>query len=44
MRDAVMLLHANGHFMLVTSEPLAEAVARIEAKGGGPVTSARRLA
>lgn len=44
MRDAVTLLHANGHFMLVTSEPLAEAVARIEAKGGGPVTSARRFA
>ncbi len=44
MRDAATLLHANGHFMLVTSEPLAEAVARIEAKGGGPVTSIRRLA
>lgn len=43
MQDASTLLHANGHFMLVTSEPLAEAVARIEAKGGGPVTSVRRL-
>jgi len=43
MQDASRVLHANGHFMLVTGEPLAEAVARIEAKGGGPVTSVRRL-
>lgn len=43
MQDTSTLLHANGHFMLVTSEPLAEAVARIEAKGGGPVTAVRRL-
>ncbi len=43
MRDASTLLHANGHFMEVTSEPLAEAVARIEAKGGGGITSIRRL-
>ncbi len=43
MQDPQTLLHANGHFMLVTSEPFAEAVARIEAKGGGPVTSLRRL-
>ncbi len=43
MRDAETLLHANGHFMLVTSEPLAVAVARIAAKEGGPVTSVRRL-
>ncbi|MGL4729815.1 MAG: NlpC/P60 family protein [Bosea sp. (in: a-proteobacteria)] len=42
MRDATTLLHANGHHMLVVSEPLAEAVARIAAKGGGPVTSIRR--
>jgi cell wall-associated NlpC family hydrolase len=42
MRDAATLLHANGHHMLVVSEPLAEAVARIQAKGGGPVTAVRR--
>jgi cell wall-associated NlpC family hydrolase len=42
MRDAVTLLHANGHHMLVVSEPLAEAAARILAKGGGPVTAVRR--
>jgi cell wall-associated NlpC family hydrolase len=43
MQSATQLLHANGHHMLVASEPLAEAVTRIEAKGGGPVTSIRRL-
>ncbi len=43
MRDAETLLHANGFAMAVTSEPLAEAVARIEASGAGPVTSVRRL-
>lgn len=43
MQDEGRLLHANGHHMLVASEPLAEAVARIAAKGGGPVTSLRRI-
>jgi hypothetical protein len=43
MRDERTLLHANGHHMLVASEPLAEAVARIEAKSFGKVTSIRRL-
>lgn len=42
MRSATELIHANGHHMLVASEPLAEAVSRIAAKGGGPVTSLRR--
>jgi cell wall-associated NlpC family hydrolase len=42
MRDATTLLHANGHHMLVVSEALVTAVARIAAKGGGPVTSIRR--
>jgi cell wall-associated NlpC family hydrolase len=42
MRDERTLLHANGHHMLVASEPLSEAAARISAKGGGPVTSLRR--
>ena len=43
MRDATTLIHANGHHMLVVSEPLAEAAARIVAKGAGPITSARRI-
>jgi hypothetical protein len=43
MRDRATLLHANGHHMLVASETLAEAAARIQARGGGPVTSIRRL-
>jgi hypothetical protein len=42
MRDAQTLLHANGHHMLVASEPLAEAKARIALKGGGPITAIRR--
>jgi cell wall-associated NlpC family hydrolase len=42
MRDEVTLLHANGHHMLLVSEPLAEAAARILAKSGGPVTAIRR--
>jgi cell wall-associated NlpC family hydrolase len=44
MRDAVTLLHANGHHMKVVSEPLAQAAARILAKSFGPITSIRRLA
>lgn len=43
MLDGERLLHANGHHMLVVTEPLAEAVPRILAKNGGPVTSVRRL-
>jgi cell wall-associated NlpC family hydrolase len=43
LQDATRLLHANGHHMLVVSEPLDEAVRRILAKGGGPVTGVRRL-
>jgi cell wall-associated NlpC family hydrolase len=43
MRDETTLLHANGWHMAVASEPLAGAEARIEASGGGPVTSVRRL-
>ena len=37
-----MILHANAHHMAVAFEGLAEAVARIEAQGGGPVTGHRR--
>jgi cell wall-associated NlpC family hydrolase len=42
MRDEATLLHANAHFMRVTSELLAEAEARIAARYG-PITSIRRL-
>jgi cell wall-associated NlpC family hydrolase len=38
------LLHANAHHMAVAQEPLAGAVARIAAQGGGPVTRHARLA
>lgn len=43
MRDEKMLLHANAHHMLVASEPLAEARARILAKGAGDITALKRL-
>jgi cell wall-associated NlpC family hydrolase len=43
MLDAGRLLHANAHHMAVAIEPLAEAVARIEAGGGGPPTALRRI-
>jgi cell wall-associated NlpC family hydrolase len=40
--DAETILHANAHHMAVAVEPLAGAVARIEAAGGGGVTGWRR--
>lgn len=42
MRDESRLLHANAHHMAVASEPVAEAIARIAAKGTS-VSSIRRL-
>lgn len=42
MRDAATLLHANAYHMLVASEPLAEAKARI-ARSGSEITAIRRL-
>lgn len=42
MADAHGLLHANGHFMQVTLEPLADAVERI-AKRYGKITAIKRL-
>lgn len=42
MADRRMLLHANGHFMLVTLEPLQSAVERIAARHG-KLTSIKRL-
>ncbi|ANT61519.1 NLP/P60 hydrolase [Salipiger sp. CCB-MM3] len=41
--DPDTLLHANAYHMAVAFEPLAEAVARIEAQGDGPVTRHARL-
>ncbi len=43
MRDPRTLLHAHGHHMLVVSEKLAEARTRIRQKGGGEITSVKRL-
>lgn len=43
MTDARMLLHANGHFMQVTHEPLNVAADRI-ARRHSPITSIKRLA
>jgi len=43
MRDAQTLLHANGHHMLVASEPLAQARARIAANSFGAITAIKRL-
>jgi cell wall-associated NlpC family hydrolase len=42
MADQRMLLHANGHFMQVTLEPLQSAVERIAARHG-KITSIKRL-
>jgi hypothetical protein len=42
LADDTTLLHANGHAMCVAWEPVAEAIARIEA-AGHPMLSARRL-
>lgn len=43
VRDPATLLHANAHHMAVAIEPVADAVARIAASGGGTITSVRRL-
>jgi cell wall-associated NlpC family hydrolase len=42
MLDAERMVHANGHHMATVVEPLAQAVARIEAAGYGPPTAYRR--
>ena len=36
--DAETLIHANAHHMAVAYEPIAAAIARIDAQGDGPVT------
>jgi cell wall-associated NlpC family hydrolase len=43
MLDAERLLHANAHHMAVAIEPLAEAVARIEAAGSGAPIEFQRV-
>ena len=43
MLDAVTLLHANAHHMLVAREPLSDARDRIQRNGGGDITIVRRL-
>ena len=43
MLDEARLLHANAFHMATAIEPLAEAVARIEARGYGAPTAYRRL-
>jgi hypothetical protein len=42
VRDAAMMLHANAHHMAVVIEPMAQAIARIEA-AGSTMTSVKRL-
>ncbi len=44
MVDETSLLHANAHHMAVAVEPLAPAVERIRANGGGEITAIRRYA
>lgn len=39
MQSATQMIHSNGHFMMVTSEPLVNAIARSDK----PVSSVRRL-
>jgi hypothetical protein len=41
--DGGTLIHANAHHMAVAYEPLDAALRRIDAQGGGPLTSRRRI-
>jgi len=43
MQTSGRLLHANAYHMCTASEPLSEAVKRIIASGGGPITAIKRL-
>lgn len=43
LTNAETLIHANALHMMVAEEPLDEAIGRIEAAGGGPVTARRRI-
>lgn len=44
MLDGVRLLHANGHWMRVCAEPLADVIARLAADHAEPVLAVRRPA
>jgi cell wall-associated NlpC family hydrolase len=41
--DESLIVHANGHHMMVAIEPLETALSRIEAAGVGKPTAFRRL-
>lgn len=41
--DDRILIHANAHHMAAVHEPIENAIARIAAQGGGPVTARRRV-
>lgn len=41
--DGERLIHANAHAMAVAHEPIAAAIARIEAQGEGPVLARKRV-
>jgi hypothetical protein len=43
MIDGVLMVHANGHHMLVAVEPLPEAADRIRKKGAGDIVAVKRL-
>lgn len=43
MQSSIKMIHANAFHMEVKSELLRDAVQRIKARGGGPVTSIKRL-
>lgn len=43
MSDSVMLVHANGHHMMVVTEPLPEAAHRIKSQTGHDILTIRRL-
>jgi hypothetical protein len=43
MLDAERMVHANGHHMAVTIEPLASVIERIAAAGAGEPTHYRRV-
>ncbi|MBC6408487.1 MAG: C40 family peptidase [Rhodobacteraceae bacterium] len=40
--DAEIMIHASAHFMAVVYEPIADAIARIERQGDGPMTTRKR--
>jgi hypothetical protein len=41
--DNDLMIHATGAFMAVVVEPMAVAIARIIASGGGAITARRRV-